>query len=141
MTQKAKDIMTKNPKSCYETAFIYDAVKVMADQNCGVVPITDTSDRCIGIVTDRDICLDVVLNRIDPQTTQLFQVMSHNVLTCHPDDSLHDVIMKMEKKKVRRAPVVDNKGQCIGIISEADIALKDKNRKEVAEMVGAISRK
>lgn len=141
MSQKAKDIMTKHPKTCRKTDFVYDVVEVMAEVDCGVVPIIEDSGKCIGIVTDRDICLDVILNQLDSQTTKIQDVMSQKLLTCHANDDLDDVIKSMEKKKVRRIPVVDDQGHCIGIISEADIALKDKNKKEVAEMVGAVSRR
>lgn len=139
LMQKAKDIMTRRPATCTTRQFIYDAVQLMAEEDCGVIPIVDDDNHCIGIVTDRDICLEVVLNRQDPQSTPLTKVMTHDITTCREEDTLCEAIRKMEQKKVRRIPVLDDDGRCTGIISESDIALKDDNHTQVAALINAIS--
>jgi len=136
---KAKDIMTVNPKVCRKDDTIFEAVKIMRDKDCGVVPIVDTDERCVGIITDRDICLSTVLNRLDSSKTKIIDIMTKEPITCSPEDSLDTVIHKMEVQKIRRIPVVDKNYHCIGIISEADVALKDPNKEQVAELVEAVS--
>jgi len=137
--QKAKDIMTKKPATCTPYQYIYDAVQMMANEDCGVIPIVDENGKCIGIVTDRDICLEVILNRQDPQSTPLTKVMTQDILTCHEEETISDAVHKMEAKKVRRLPVVDDDGCCIGILTQGDIALKNDNHDQIAELVNAIS--
>jgi CBS domain-containing protein len=136
--KKAKDIMTKSPATCRVQDTIYDAVRIMKDKDCGVVPIVDERERCVGIVTDRDICLYTVLHRKAPESTPVGEVMTNNVFTCRADDDIDAIINKMERQKVRRIPVVDKDDHCIGIIAQADIALVD--RKRASELVDLVSR-
>jgi len=138
--QFARDIMTPNPETCNLNSSIYDAVKIMEKIDVGAVPVVDQYDKCVGIVTDRDICLSSILKNMNPHSTKISEVMTKKPLSCQPKEKIHDVIVKMERKKVRRVPVVDEQGFCVGIISEADLAIKDKNRQDVAEFVDAVSR-
>lgn len=136
----AKDVMTPNPTSCKTTSSVREAVEVMKREDCGVVPVVDEQNKCVGIITDRDICLKVILDRKDPNTTTLQEVMTRNPITSRPDESLDTIIQKMEKYMVRRIPIVDENNYCKGIISEADLALKADDKKRVADMVEAVSR-
>ena len=138
--KNAKDIMTPNPSCCKVTNSVREAVEIMKSEDCGVVPVMDQEGKCVGVVTDRDICLKVILDRKDPNTTTLQEVMSRNPVTCRPEDNLDTIIQKMEKYMVRRILVVDDNNRCIGIISEADIALKAEDKNKVAELVEAVSR-
>jgi len=137
--KKAREIMTQNPRCCMLKSSVYEAVTVMKNEDCGVVPVVDQDGKCVGIVTDRDICLKVVLDRKDPETTSLQDIMTPNPVTCRAEDSLDDIIRKMEKYMVRRILVVDDNNKCIGIISEADIALKVEDKRKVAELIEAVS--
>jgi CBS domain-containing protein len=131
---KARDIMTPNPQTCQETDTIEQAVRIMQSRNTGVIPIVDSDNCCCGIVTDRDICLRVVLNKLDPATTPLKEVISWDLLTCHPDDDIDDVLLRMERKQIKRIPVVDDNDKCVGIISEHDIVIKHDNPQKLAEL-------
>lgn len=137
--QKAKDIMTPNPRCCIMESSVWDAVEVMRKENCGIVPILDQEGQCIGVVTDRDLCLNVILNRLNPDSTPLQEVMTRNLVTCYPEESMDDVLHKMEQRMVRRILVVNDNNRCIGIISEADIALKGEGKIKVSELVEAVS--
>ncbi len=136
--QKARDVMTREPRVCREDDTVLDAVRVMKDADCGVVPVADSSGKCIGIVTDRDIVLDVLGNHLDPKKTPLTKIMTKDPVCCRPDDSLEEVVRQMKQHQVKRIPIVDEEGRCVGIISEHDVAEKDENRQEVAEMVEAV---
>lgn len=137
-TQSAKDVMTRNPECCRVSDTVYDAVQIMSQQDCGVVPVVDNNERCIGIVTDRDITLNVVLNNLDPKNTRLEEVMTRNPVTCTEDEPLSRILDKMEKNRIKRIVVVDSQDRCCGIISEHDIVTQDKDTEEVAEFVGAV---
>jgi CBS domain-containing protein len=140
--KKARDVMTENPASCRPQDSIYDAVKLMEVNNCGVIPIVDEMNRCVGIVTDRDICLYIGLSEsaIEPKNIPVSEVMSEGPITCNPEESLQTVVRMMEENQVRRIPVVDAQGILVGIIAQADIALGDENRQEVSNMVTEISK-
>jgi CBS domain-containing protein len=85
--------------------------------------------KLVGIVTDRDIAVYVATGR-DPNHTQVASVMPRNPLTCHPEDDLQTALNVMENHQVRRIPVVDDDGQLVGIIAQADVATWDPGRRE-----------
>lgn len=124
---KVKDLMTPNPIMCQESDSVYHAVELMGQRHIGAIPILDSENSCCSIVTDRDICLKVVLEGLDPKTTLLKDVSSWNLFTCHPDDDTDDVLIQMIRKQIQRLPVVNDNEQCIGIISKHDIT-RTQNR-------------
>jgi CBS domain-containing protein len=130
---KAKEIMTVNPVTCLETDSVYKAVEVMYKHNTGVVPIVDEENCCSGIVTDRDICLKVILEKREPEQTMIKDVMSWNLMTCHPEDDIDDVLLKMERRQIKRIPVIDDDEHCAGIISEHDIVSRYKIPEQIVE--------
>ena len=131
--QKAKDIMTRNPRCCKLTSSVLEAIEVMREEDCGIVPIVDENEKCVGVITDRDLCLHVIPARRDPGYTELQEIMTRNPVTCSDEDNMDDVLKKMKNKMVRRIPVVDVNNKCIGIISEVDIALREEDKSKVSE--------
>lgn len=121
---KCKDVMSHKIKACYPHSTVKEAVSVMKEMNCGVVPVVDENYMVKGIVTDRDIALFVVLQNRDPETTRLEEFMNKDVITSSEDESIDDIVKKMKYYKIRRIPVVDNHGKLIGLISLGDIAVK-----------------
>jgi CBS domain-containing protein len=138
MTQ-AQDIMTANPITCKERDSIINAAEVMKKKNVGVVPIVDDYNRCRGIVTDRDLSMRILAERRDP-STHLQKIMSTNLVTCSPEDDLSKVLRDMEGQQVKRVIVVNNKQECVGIISEADIIQRMKEPNKVMELVENVYR-
>ena len=65
--------------------------------------------------------------------------MSQPVVTVRTDMSLDEVVSTMEKHQIRRVPVVDSKGACVGIIAQADVAWSEDER-EVGKLVREVSR-
>ena len=104
----------------------------MRDKDCGVVPVIDDARRVIGVVTDRDIAIRVVAAGKSPDT-RLNEVMTPSANTCTADDDLRDVERKMAELQVRRIPIVDAGGRCLGIISQADIARAASRDSSVSE--------
>lgn len=137
---KVKNVMTKNPETCFEDDTVFDAVKIMEREDCGAVPIVDNDHKCRGIITDRDICIDVVLKHIDPAEKPVKDLMSKRPLTCNPDDKLETVMKKMERQQVRRVPVIDKDKRVVGIISEKDIVEHKPKKDKIVGMLKGITR-
>lgn len=133
----AKDVMTPNPTVCREEHTIYDAVRVMNREDCGVVPVVDDEERCIGIITDRDICLRLVLEHLDPEDTPVSEMMTANVVACQESDDMRQVIELMRNEQIRRIPVLNENEHLVGIISEGDIAKSDA-RDLLCDLVEAV---
>ena len=118
---RARDIMTKDPQCCRREETARRAAEVMRDYDCGVIPVIDDSRRVVGIITDRDLAIRAIAAG-KTADTRLSDLMTPMASTCFADDDLRDVERKMVELQVRRIPIVDAGGRCLGIISQADIA-------------------
>ncbi len=122
---QAKDMMTADPACCTADTALPEVARMMVDQDCGEIPVVEnTSSKVpIGVVTDRDIVCRTVANGLNPLDLTAADCMSKPAVTVTPDISLEECVRIMEEKLIRRVPVVDDRGSCVGIIALADIAL------------------
>jgi CBS domain-containing protein len=113
---------------------------MMIENDCGEIPVVENqaSKVPIGVVTDRDIVCRTVANGINPVELTAADCLSKPIITVTPDMSLEQCCRIMEDKLIRRVPVVNERGACIGIVSLADIALQTK-KDVAAEIVREVS--
>jgi CBS domain-containing protein len=139
---KVMNLMSETPFCCKETDTVQHAAELMKLHDVGPIPVVNDSEECqlLGIVTDRDICLKVVGAGKAGDSVKVAEVMSKAPTTCHADDSATSCEALMERHQLRRVPVFDDQGRCIGIVSQADIALHD-SAKHTSHTVAAISRR
>jgi len=111
----------------YETDSVTLCARKMLEENVGFLPIVDQHEKLIGVITDRDLTIRVLAeNR--PGSTQVGTVMTtRELLTCKAEDDLKHVEERMMEAKKMRVPVVDDLGECIGIISLSDIAQSERS--------------
>jgi len=142
MKHTCQDIMTRDPFCCEPTDSAQRAALLMKERNVGAIPVCESHEtrRLVGIVTDRDLALRVVAEGRDPKSTRTGEVMTQKVFSCSPEDRLEKALELMERHQVRRIPVVDQQGRIVGIISEADIAIRLKDPKKIAEVVAEVSK-
>ena len=139
MAKKARDIMSTDVHSISAEATALDAAKKLRDLNVGALPICGEDNRLKGMITDRDIVVKVLAQGKDPSTVtagELGQGDSETV-TIGADDSIDEALRTMKEHAVRRLPVIDGT-ECIGIVSQADLA-KEIDEEQVGELVEAIS--
>jgi CBS domain-containing protein len=139
MQTLARDFMTADPACCRPHTPLDQVAKLMVQYDCGEIPVLDVSDRPVGVVTDRDIVCRVVAEGKNPMAYPAETCMSESVVSVPADAPITDVVSTMEYHQVRRVPVVDDKGCCIGIISQADVA-SVAQKKHIAELVREVSR-
>ena len=135
----ARQVMTQNPACCTPDTPLDLVAKLMREHDCGEIPVIDPAEQPIGVVTDRDIVCRVVAEGKNPMAYPAGICMSQPVATVSMDAPLGDVVAMMEQHQVRRIPVVDDRGRCVGMISQADVALTTGKR-DLAELVRKISR-
>ena len=136
--QKARDIMTGDCECVGENDTVLDAAKRLAELGVGAMPICGEDDRLKGMLTDRDIVVKVLAKGKDPASTKAGELADQGeVVTIGADDSLDDVLRTMTEHKVRRLPVIDGR-ECVGVISQADVATHLEEEK-VGDLVEAIS--
>ena len=139
MASQARDIMTAGPSCCTATATLDQVAKLMVQNDCGEIPVVDHAERLLGVITDRDIVCRVVADGKNPMAHTAEQYMSQPVVSVTADTAIPDVMTLMEKHQIRRVPVVDAHGCCVGIIAQADLAWNGPE-KDVAELVREVSR-
>ena len=138
---KVRDAMTLDPVCCLTTDSAQKVAGILSKQGIGsMLVVSDHESRkLIGIITDRDLCCSVVAKGLNPQSTPIENFISRKPFACREGDSLDNCERLMQEHKVRRVPIVDADGRVIGIVSQADLALKDKPEK-VAKTVAEVSR-
>ncbi|MFQ5635646.1 MAG: CBS domain-containing protein [Gammaproteobacteria bacterium] len=119
---KVRDICMRNVISVNADDSIRTAAQLMREQHVGdVVVVKDDRQRCIGILTDRDITIEIVANRIDPETLSVRDVMSDEVLMIDQEEDALEALDMMSRAGVRRLPVMNEARRLCGIISIDDI--------------------
>jgi CBS domain-containing protein len=135
MAKSVRDAMTEDPRSIGASASVVDAARLMREGHIGSLPVTE-GERLVGMITDRDITTRVVAESAAPETTSVGEVYSRDLISVEPDHDLEEALELMARHQVRRLPVVEN-GRLVGVVAQADIALKDNER--TGQLVGAIS--
>jgi len=136
MAKSVRDAMTLDPRSIGQSASVVEAAQLMREEDIGSLPITD-EEKLVGMLTDRDITTRVVAQAGDPKATSVGEVYSRDLISVEPDNDLEEALGLMARHQVRRLPVVEN-GRLVGIVAQADIALKESETK-TGELVEAIS--
>jgi len=136
MAKSVRDAMTEDPRSIGASASVVESARLMREEHIGSLPITD-DEQLVGMITDRDITTRVVAEAADLEMTSVGDVYSRDLISVEPDKDLDEALQLMARHQVRRLPVVEN-GRLVGIVAQADIALRE-NEKKTGELVEAIS--
>ena len=139
---KARELMTADPTCCTPEATVQQAAQLMRDHDCGCIPVVEdeATRRLVGVITDRDIVVRCTAEGKGPQT-RVKDAISPNPKSVGPDDDVETVESIMAGEQVRRVPVVDQRGCCVGMIAQADLALNHRaaTESEVGKVVERIS--
>lgn len=134
---KVRDAMTKDPACCTRETPLRDVARMMVECDCGAIPVVDESKKPIGVITDRDIVVRVIAAGGNPLDATAQDAMTGDVLTVTPETTVEDCSDLLEQRQVRRAIVVDERGQVCGVLAQADIAKRDEDL--AGELVQSVS--
>ncbi len=98
-----------------------DIAARMEQEDIGALPVGE-HDRLIGMVTDRDIAVRAFCDKADPAQLTARDVMSEPIVYCTSGEDLEDAVRIMERKQVRRLPVIDQNHRMVGMLSLGDVA-------------------
>lgn len=105
-------------------ASIGAAARAMREHHVGAVvvvePRADGREIPVGILTDRDIVIELVAEDVPLDKVRVADVMSQDLVTAHRDDAVNDNIAVMMKHGIKRLPLVDESGALVGIFSADD---------------------
>ncbi len=101
-------------------ASVQDALALFVAHNIGSLPVVDLDGRLVGIFTERDVLFKVHEDPTGFSKRTIRDVMSHDPITCAPDDVVHEVMGKMSKHRVGQLPVVEE-DRLVGVVSVGDL--------------------
>lgn len=137
---KVTELMTPDPACCLPQTKLTDVARMMAENNCGEIPVIGSREdrRPIGVVTDRDIVLRTLGAGVDPMQKTAADCMTEPCITVTPETTLVECCDVMEQNQIRRVPVIDDGGRLIGIVALADVT-KYAGRRTTAEVIKEVS--
>src|SRR3982750_4440109 len=120
---RARELMTAEPACCTPDQTVQEAAQLMGQHDCGCIPAVEETETTplVGGIRNRDITCRCTAEGKGPDT-EVANVMSQDPKCCGPDDDVGTIEKIMAQAQVRRVPVVDNDGCCVGMIAQADLA-------------------
>lgn len=132
-----QDVARTDVMTSHQDQSVGNLASIMKDENIGSVIIED-EDRPVGIVTDRDLVLEVLEPRHDPSEVTAADIMSETPTTVRADEGILEATAAMDEKGVRRLPIVDDDGTLTGIVTLDDLMVLLTD--ELDNLVGVIER-
>ena len=120
----AGEYCNRNVVVVSKTEPVSEAITLMRKHHVGDVIVTEETAPGlipVGILTDRDIVLEILAEDVDPGSVTIGDVMSFELTTVTEDSKLIDTIKLMRDKGVRRIPVVNQEGVLQGLLSVDDL--------------------
>jgi CBS domain-containing protein len=118
---KVKDVMMRTPAFCTTESNAGEAVEIMWNRNCGLLPIVNPEKKVAGVVTDRDVCIALGTRDVRPGELAVRSIMTGKVFSCVPEEEIHSALATMARERVRRLVVLNTEGNLEGILSMDDI--------------------
>ena len=133
-------VMTENPACCTPNSSLTEVARLMVENDCGEIPVVEDmmSRKLAGVITDRDIATRVVATGRNTADAKASDCMTTPAIAVTADTSLEDCCEVMESAKIRRVPVIDDKGGVIGIVSRADV-VRSANASTTQSVVKEVS--
>lgn len=118
---KVNEVMHPGASWVEPEARLPDIAERMRKDDVGACPVGE-NDRLIGMVTDRDLVLRGFEGKGDPRQLTARDVMSEPIVFCTANEELEDAVRIMERKQIRRLPVIDSNRRMVGMLSIGDVA-------------------
>jgi CBS domain-containing protein len=119
--QTVKDVMTTTVVYLPSETTIAEVARTMREQDIGDVVVAD-GPSLAGMVTDRDLVVRAVAEGKDPEATTVGEVMTRDLVTVRPEDTIQQAALLMRDRAVRRLLVCDDDQGLVGVVSIGDLA-------------------
>jgi CBS domain-containing protein len=125
--------------SIVQDASVFDAIKLMADRAVGSLLVME-GDELKGIVTERDYARKVIVKGRSSESTSVADIMTTDLVTASPTQSVNDCMTLMSERRIRHLPVVID-GKVAGLISIGDLvqAIISDQKEEIEQLESYIS--
>lgn len=132
------DICTRSVVTCRRDTRVAELARMMRDRHVGAVIVVEPQDsgrpRPIGVVTDRDLVVQVLAKGADAETLAAGDLLVGDLVRANEAESVYDAVWHMRGKGIRRLPVVDDRDGLVGILAVDDVV------RVLAETMADVSR-
>jgi len=111
---KGANVWTISPQ-----ATVFEAIQLLAERNIGALPVVE-GDKLVGIFSERDYTRKVALEGKTSHHTKVREILTTNVSTISPNDTVEDAMRLMSEKHIRHLPVMEN-DRMVGFVSIGDM--------------------
>lgn len=136
LMKKIRDIMSHHVVSVTPQDNIYEIAVKMKENDIGFIPVLD-GKKLVGVVTDRDLVIRGYAEK-HSGSTSVTEVISKDIVTVSPDDSVDKAAELMADDKIRRLPVVES-GNLVGVVAIGDLAVRGTLEEEAGKALSEIS--
>lgn len=127
-----KEVMNRDVKTVRSTDTVKEAAKLMTEKKIGSLVVVSGMGEVIGIITEKDVISKIVVFGRNADEVKVEEIMSKNIITASPNNTLEEAANLMTEKKIKKLPVVED-GSLVGIITASDLIAYEK------ELIGKIS--
>jgi CBS domain-containing protein len=99
---------------------VFEALKLMAEKEIGALVVVE-SGRLVGIFSDRDYARKVILKGKSSKNTPVKEIMTSEVVTVRPQQTIEECLALMNRVRIRYLPVLEGK-ELVGLLSIGDVA-------------------
>lgn len=131
MTTTVNQLLNAKPNAIFSVepeTLVIDAIKIMEEKKVGALPVIK-ENRLVGILSERDYTRKVILNNRNSRETPVSEIMTENVKTVTPSQTIDECMVIMSDNHIRHLPVVDN-GTPVGFLSVMDVVKNIITEKE-----------
>ncbi len=115
LRSKGFEVITVRP-----TTPVSEALALLKEYNLGAVVVSTDGKQISGIMTERDV-VRRLCEGSDFLDSPVSDVMTSEVLTCRPEESVQSLMDTMTEQRIRHLPVVDDFGRLAGLVSIGDV--------------------
>lgn len=139
-TWLAKEIMTYSVVTAHPDMDLHEAGRLLLKNRVSGMPVVDVNNRVLGVISTadlltmagipqghvfNDVVMKYILHKPTPQHRtsgkKVKDIMTSPAITVHPYTSVREIAIILDKKRIKRVPVVEEDGRLAGIVSRADI--------------------
>lgn len=131
------EICTRDVVYCERVTTVIEMADLMRRYHVGDLIVAERRDGKlvpVGIVTDRDLVVEVLAQGIDPGALTASDLMGKELTTADESEAIYDAIERMRTRGVRRLPVIDDQGCLTGVLTADDVT------EFLAEELNAVAR-
>jgi CBS domain-containing protein len=139
-TRLVNAVMIRDPLTIDAEATLLAAAELMRDANVGMLPVIE-DDLLRGVITDRDLVIRAMARDVRPSEARVGDCLSEPAQCAEPDWTVEEAMEAMARQQVGRLPVIDPRGNVVGVVTLSSLALRSSKPAETLETAQEVSRR